>query len=699
MEFTKKLEKKERIIGFVLISFLLFISGLLGYREGWTTDEPVYLIAGKGLIERGFEWKYIHEKYHGPIPYLANQIFVGDFDPIKIEKDQDPITRFKARLGMLLFLLILSISVWGFAREAWGIKGGLISLFFLCFSPTFISRGPLLCPDVAFSAFSTLTIWFFWRWLKKTDFKNLFLWASFSGIMLATKYSSFLLIIPLPIISLISEIIRKEDKLIKRLFNNTIISIFIAGFISMIFLHASYLFKAPMFSEYDTSILKSGVFSFLFKMPILKVFLSFLPAPLVIGADYQNFICTCSNDSVFMDFFGGHWAYYFVSILTKTPLPTIIVLLLSFLTIDKEKSKRPFIGLTIWVPFSVLLFYMSFINKHQNGIRYILPGCALLFVWMGRSILFLEKANKFIKFGWWILPIWLVIIILAIWPYYHGYFNVIIGGPRYGYKFFADANCDFQQFYEEGREVIKKKYPDIKIIGQNDGPRFGTIGIYTNHIKPRDPENPNRVYHWISKFKPVDNISSVWLVFSIKPKYFIQKIAEGYSRSGKELCIAWLGELNYRKAEVVFNNYLHTKEYRDIKRTIELLKKRDYSNELVKLFLKLKRLDSAFEVIKRSKDLKKKDFALDIYKEGWKKEALSIYKNAWKRRELNDRESLKYVTLLLYEFNFIEAYNVFNSINEPKENTPIYEAWKGIKKLVNENYKKYKKIINIGNSK
>ncbi len=93
----------------------------------WTADEPNYLGAGHALwTDFGFTTRV--ERLHGPLPFLANHLFVDATQPIDLAA-----ARLPARLGMLPFALLLldTKDAWLLLSLVWG--GATLGLLFRVF--------------------------------------------------------------------------------------------------------------------------------------------------------------------------------------------------------------------------------------------------------------------------------------------------------------------------------------------------------------------------------------------------------------------------------------------------------------------------------------------------------------------------------------------------------------------------------------
>jgi len=93
-----------------------------------------------------------------------------------------------------------------------------------------------------------------------------------------------------------------------------------------------------------------------------------------------------------------------------------------------------------------LVLAMGF--RFNIGYRHLLPLLPLLCIWGGRQATSLWcwrglRPIVLLLFGWYALGTWLVA------PHFLSFFNELAGGPKYGYHYLADSNCDWGQDLEE----------------------------------------------------------------------------------------------------------------------------------------------------------------------------------------------------------------------------------------------------------
>ena len=538
---------------FLLVLLHLCLLLVLARRVPFTTDEPVYMLAGRALAG-GSGWSTLQERLQGPLPLWVSHLLAGRIDPDRLDA-----SRFGARAGMVLFSLILLAVVWAWSREAWGRKGAFLSLFLASLSPMLLGYGMLVGADLAWTAFSCLTFWLLWRWLRRPSFLRLLLWGGALGLTLATKYLAFfyLLFLPLPVLGALFRGAdlsplggdgKERSARSRWLFAGA--SLLLAGGTALLFLHAAYLFQSPLFGTGRAGDLQSGLFKALSSIPVIKNLLGLLPEPLVLGADYQK-VAAARFHGAFLGYLAPHpvfYLYYPLSLLLKIPLATLCLFFLGLFQ-GRGFSGKGRIGLW-WVLEGAALFLLAAVTLTGGlkiGIRYVLPLLPLMMIRAGGWAGVLSRPGILLKGATVLLLAWLGLTTLFSYPHYLGYFNELAGGPGGGWRFFADSNCDWGQDKDVGLKTLKRKYPGLQALGPWDGPRFGLLAAYTPWLQPPDPQRKGRSYHWIRRFEPLDHFAAAWLVFRIGPDDFRKAAREGDARAGEDLCLAWIGKGDLEK--------------------------------------------------------------------------------------------------------------------------------------------------------
>ena len=101
---------------------------------------------------------------------------------------------FWGRMPILLLGLGLALLVFLWAREWFGLAGGILSLSLFCFDPNFIAHSGLVTTDVGISLFMFGAVYFLWRICRRLEVTSVVLFLLFFGLAFVTKFSAVLLL-------------------------------------------------------------------------------------------------------------------------------------------------------------------------------------------------------------------------------------------------------------------------------------------------------------------------------------------------------------------------------------------------------------------------------------------------------------------------------------------------------------------------
>ena len=165
----------------------------------------------------------------------------------------------------------------------------------------------------------------------------------------------------------------------------------------------------------------------------------------------------------------GGWPFYFpITFAVKTPLPTLLCLLVAIPASVRRKRWRT--TLFLLVPAAVYWAFVLY-SSLNLGYRHLLPTLPFLFVWaaqVGEADLPGQRAARRWQFNGariaTVLFVWLVIETFWIAPHFLAYFNPIGGGPENGWKIIADSNIDWGQDLKYVRDyVARARLTDFKL--------------------------------------------------------------------------------------------------------------------------------------------------------------------------------------------------------------------------------------------
>ena len=391
---------------------------------------------------------------------------------------------FSARIPMILLFILFAWFVFFFTRKLAGNKAALIALTLTAFSPTLIAHGRLVTTDIA-AAFGALFATYFWvKFLKEPNKKNIFIAGITLGIALCLKFSLVLLIPSLGLTTIIYAFLKSSNKF-KSIFYYVGLAL-IAGLIAVFLiiwpLYAFHIHNYPIEKQIsDTQeILNSndnplkGFGIFVASNPITRPLGQYLLGLLmatqrVAGGNTVYFLGQVS---------GNAWMSYFpIMYLLKTPLAfhllTLLALGLWLNYLRKTKPlKKPLHKLADWIKnhleecallmFFIIYWTTSITGNLNIGVRHILPTFPIVYILISKAIVEFTKQlkNKRARIGVTItvciLLAWYIISSLIAYPLYLSYYSELVGGSKNGYKYAVDSNYDWGQDLKRLAEFVEK---------------------------------------------------------------------------------------------------------------------------------------------------------------------------------------------------------------------------------------------------
>lgn len=389
---------------------------------------------------------------------------------------------FLSRIMVVLIGVLCGVILFIWARQLYGEKAAILSLFLYSMSPNILAHSSLATTDMIATCFMLLSLYSFWLFTREQSIKNILFAGLSLGLAQLSKYTCILLY-PLYITILLFELslIEKDKR------GKIITSLFIVFIVSFLTLWTGYRFEfSPLLKDVlrleekiDISqrLLKrtlpfwnervtSSVNNFLFKVPVplSSYILGVLGVVRHGQVGHSRFFMGSWSDY-------GDYLFFVVAFLIKTTIPAMFFMLSGLLISLRKKINRNerYIIITI-----LLFFIVASLSKLQLGIRYILPIYPLLFLIAGRSAELLNK--RFFRFVAISFMIWAALITVVVWPNYLSYFNEFAGGPDNGWKYLRDSDIDWgQDLPALARHMRENNVNEItlKYFGQDNPATYG----------------------------------------------------------------------------------------------------------------------------------------------------------------------------------------------------------------------------------
>jgi hypothetical protein len=371
---------------------------------------------------------------------------------------------FWARIPMILILILLGFYIFKWARELFGNKTALLSLFLFSFSPTFLTHGRLVTTDVGAAAGIFIAAYYFLKSLQNPSKKNI-IWAGIAfGLAELCKFSAILLIPFFIFLALVYWIVKLKN--LKQTLK-ILIFVFVIGFFLIWPIYQYHVWNYPPEKQVADSkfILQSfgnrplaNSVVWMADKPVLRPYAQYL-----LGVFMVLQRAVGGNTTYFMgEVSASGWKNYFpIVYLIKEPLTFHILTLIALLyaawlikrqfwvnafSRTKEVIKKHFPEFAM-LSF-IFLYWMASLKSNLNiGVRHLLPVLPFTMVLASAGAVKLLK-QPFLKAKYVLLSgllLWQATSVVSIYPHFLSYFNEIAGGPDNGYIYTVDSNLDWGQ--------------------------------------------------------------------------------------------------------------------------------------------------------------------------------------------------------------------------------------------------------------
>jgi len=344
---------------------------------------------------------------------------------------------FWARIPILILAIGLGLIIFFWASAMFGQTAGLAALALYSLDPTMITFSHLVLFDLPMATFVAASSFCLWIGHKKHQVWWYILAGFFLGLALTAKASalSFVLLVPLLLGPATSKIKGSVTQQV-RFFISRLSLVYCATFITI---WLTYLVVLGNRVRHGAGLLPAA-FAYALNQGQAR-FLATKPMYLDGHLSAQ-----------------GTWWYFSGSILAKSTLAFLFILLVGLIYAFKKKQNW-FSDTKVYLlaPIIIILSYAS-LSKFDIGLRLIFIIYPFMFILAGYAASVILKNSRKSKVWICAVLIYYIFTLVTTFPNYLAYSNEIFGGRTKGYRYLADSNLDIGQGLKELKNYDTKHH-------------------------------------------------------------------------------------------------------------------------------------------------------------------------------------------------------------------------------------------------
>ncbi len=362
-----------------------------------------------------------------------------------------------ARTAATPISLLGTYLIWSIGERLFSSCGAAFAATLWVFSPTVLTFGASITPDVSAAVFGFLAAWRCYIWLRMGTPRNA-LWLGIASALAMTSKASWL-IMP-PVLILISLVYAVRYSRRWNWGERWTQAAIVAG-TCWLTVHAAYgvhgmLQPLGRFEFVSRSLTGMDGEQATYEPGnrFRGSWLEYVPAPLpadyIQGIDLQKRDFESKMNSYFLGQSRDHgwWYYYVAGIFLKEPVALWFLGIAGVGTLGLKKkiyvrSRTKRVGqFVVLVPGMVLLLFVSSQTGFNHHLRYVLPFLPALYLLITMQLGRLPHWGRVVSVG---LVGWYMASSVAILPRSYAYFTEAIGGAEHGWKYLGDSNLDWGQ--------------------------------------------------------------------------------------------------------------------------------------------------------------------------------------------------------------------------------------------------------------
>jgi len=502
--------ENSRATAVVLLAFALVFTALavVSYRRTSATwDEPIHLTDGYVTLVRH---DYRVDPEHPPLLRMWSALPLLAIGDIKL--DTSPIDRtepnvwalttvfgfthaflydgndadrllYAARFMTVVAGVVLGALIFFLVREWFGFPTAVVALAFYTLEPNLLAHGSLVTTDFGAALFIFATVYCLWRFRRRPTAATA-AWLTLSFALGIVSKFTVLILVPIVLILLVGCVWTFRTLNVR----TAIAVLALLAAASYVAIWANYGFRyAPgpssswLYHFQDNRIVRQQV-------PRLASIVAWVDSHhLVPNVFSQGFLLGQAKAQVRPAFVMGKysaqgWWYYFpLAFAIKTPLSAMVLALLALIAIA-VRPRADLLERAMFLIFPVAVYMAFAINSHMNiGLRHILPIYPFLIVLAAAGAHQLLAWRRPGAIALAVLGLFWVVEFGRAYPSVLAFFNVLVGGPRNGYRYLADSNVDWGQDLKGLKAWMDRNHVshiDLAYFGNADPAYYGIDCAY-----------------------------------------------------------------------------------------------------------------------------------------------------------------------------------------------------------------------------
>lgn len=353
---------------------------------------------------------------------------------------------FRVHMAVLVFALGLACLLFVAGREMFGPLAGLISLALFVFDPTVLTNAPFVTTDTGAACGFFASVYLFYRFVKRVNWQRTVACGVVTGLALATKHSTVLLL-PILVLLATGETVGRMRSTsrtpeIKQSLQRMFAGMAAIAALALLVLWAAYSFRFAMVPH---GVMIPPLADRAAHIgPVMRWMVLFCDAHHLLPESYLYGLVDVERVGRWMPsyVFGnihahGVW-YYFPAILSlkwSVGVLGLLVLALAAFVAGRVRSRE------VWFLALPAVFYLAvaMAGPLNIGVRHVLPVFPFVFALIGGGVARLIAQRRI-----WVWPVaallaWHVADSVRMFPNYMPYANVLWGGPATTHLYFTDS--------------------------------------------------------------------------------------------------------------------------------------------------------------------------------------------------------------------------------------------------------------------